>query len=486
MVLVFDRTQQRSGSQQDGPNPPPRGRHTAAADPAPSRRVRRRRRWPVALAAAAALCAVFAPPPNPRSLEPVAQINDASLPWDVAAASQIEQLSAGAPVGALTLTSALVQTARTQPAGPPEITGLAANGIPNVALNAYRVAAARMANAEPSCGIDWSLLAGIGRVESNHGRFGGAALNPDGSTTPKIIGPPLDGGQFAYIGDSDNGAWDGDRTYDRAVGPMQFIPSTWRAYAVDADGNGTTDPTNINDATLGAAHYLCTAGGDLRSNAGQRRAVLAYNHSDSYVAQVLALAAAYASGIPVADLPLIGNTTGAIPAPSGYWAAPAAPGPAIGARDTTTSSGDTTYSRSIQPAATSSGGAPPAGGGSAQPAGGISEGGSGSSTGGSASGGGGGGSTPPSNGTTGSPGGDPGSAPAPGPAAPGPAPAPAPSNPLPSVPLPVPAPAPPPVPAPAPAPVPTPPLQVLDPVTGQLVNAVPGVTCGIFGKPACP
>lgn len=79
-----------------------------------------------------------------------------------------------------------------------------------------------------------------------------------------------------------------------------------------------------------------TAGGDLRTDAGQRRAVFAYNHSDSYVNQVLALARAYASGIPVADLPLSGNTTGAVPAPD--WSGiPAAPGPAIGLRDRTSS-----------------------------------------------------------------------------------------------------------------------------------------------------
>src|SRR4051794_14577785 len=340
MVLAFDRTEQRSDAQPNRPSPYPRAQRPAAADPAPPRRVRRRRRWPVALVATAALGAVFAPPPG-HHLTPVAQLNDASLPWDVAARQQTQQLSAGAPAGVLTLTAMPVQTAQTQQAGPPEITGLAANGIPNVALNAYRVAAARMANAEPSCGIDWSLLAGIGRVESNHGRFGGAVLNPDGSTTPKIVGPPLDGGQFAYIGDTDGGAWDGDARYDRAVGPMQFIPSTWRAYAVDGDGNGTTDPTNVNDAALGAAHYLCVAGGNLRTPAGQRQAVLAYNHSDSYVAQVLALAAAYAAGIPVADLPILGDTTGPVPPPTGFFGAPAAPGPAIGAKDTTPASGDT-------------------------------------------------------------------------------------------------------------------------------------------------
>src|SRR3954449_11669089 len=358
MVLAFDRTEQQSDSQPAKPTPHPRAQRPVEERPARPRRVRRRKRWPVALVATAALAAVFAPPPE-HHLNPVAQLNDATLPWDAAAAQQNQQLSAGAPAGALTLTAMPVQVAQTQPAGPPEITGLASNGIPNVALNAYRVAAARMADADPGCGIDWSLLAGIGRVESNHGRFGGASLNPDGSTSPKIIGPPLDGGQFAYIGDTDGGTWDGDSRYDRAVGPMQFIPTTWRAYAVDGDGNGTTDPTNINDAAVGAAHYLCVAGGDLRTSAGQRQAVLAYNHSDSYVAQVLALAASYASGLPVADLPVVGDTSSPIPAPSGYWGGPAAPGPAIGAADTTSSPAATA---TTYPAGAAPDGVAPAGG----------------------------------------------------------------------------------------------------------------------------
>src|SRR4051794_14885085 len=266
-----------------------------------------------------------------------------------------------APAGPVILPAAPVQQAAAEPADPAAITGLAANGIPNVALNAYRVAADRMNASTPGCGIDWSLLAGIGRVESNHGRFGGAVLNADGTSSPQIVGPALDGAQFAFIADSDDGRWDGDRSYDRAVGPMQFIPSTWRSYAIDADGDGKTDPLDIDDAALAAAHYLCVAGGDLRTEAGKRRAVLAYNHSDSYVAQVLALAAAYAAGIPVADLPLSGDTTGAIPAPSGSWAAPAAPGPAIGLQDRTPASGPT-VGQTGQAAAPAAAGAPAGGG----------------------------------------------------------------------------------------------------------------------------
>ena len=183
------------------------------------------------------------------------------------------------------------------PATKQVITGLAANGIPNVALNAYRVAAARMAHDEPSCGIDWAMLAGIGREESDHGRFAGAVLNADGTSTPRIIGPALDGTHSDYIAAPANGyALDGDAKYTHALGPMQFIPQTWASYGVDANGDGKADIFNINDAALGAARYLCAAGGDLRTQSGRVRAVLAYNHNDQYLAQVLALAQAYRSG----------------------------------------------------------------------------------------------------------------------------------------------------------------------------------------------
>jgi hypothetical protein len=93
---------------------------------------------------------------------------------------------------------------------------------------------------------------------------------------------------------------------------MQFIPSTWAIYGTDANGDGKADVFNINDAALGAARYLCAAGGDLRSHDGQVRAVLAYNHSDEYLAEVLALADAYRRGIPVTGIP-VGITSGPLP-----------------------------------------------------------------------------------------------------------------------------------------------------------------------------
>jgi len=174
---------------------------------------------------------------------------------------------------------------------------LAASGIPTTALDAYTRAAD-----SASCGIDWTLVAAIGRVESNHGRFAGAVLHTDGLSTPPVVGIPLNGSGTALILDTDGGRFDRDAVHDRAVGPMQFIPSTWARYAADGNGDGVRDPFNIYDAARATAAYLCVAGRDLSTDAGRARAVFAYNHSDAYVATVLHLAAAYA-GAPAPDVP---------------------------------------------------------------------------------------------------------------------------------------------------------------------------------------
>jgi hypothetical protein len=252
---------------------------------------------------AGAAAKVAAPPASPTVTSTYLPPAAPPLPLAAATRTGTGKLAVGAAVHA-----------RTQaPVSHGVISGLAANGIPQVALNAYRVAAARMANVEPSCGIGWWLLAGIGRIESDHGQFDGAVLHADGVSTPRIIGPALDGKHWDYIPAPANGmALDGDAVYAHALGPMQFIPSTWAIYGTDATGDGTADVFNINDAALGAARYLCAAGGDLRTQAGQVRAVLAYNHSDEYLAQVLALAEAYRQGIPVTGIPK-GITNGSLP-----------------------------------------------------------------------------------------------------------------------------------------------------------------------------
>ncbi|WP_198950358.1 lytic transglycosylase domain-containing protein, partial [Kineosporia sp. A_224] len=185
------------------------------------------------------------------------------------------------------------------PAGDTRLTtSLTRSGIPVRALTAYVAAAQTEAAQDPSCKIHWSLLAGIGRVESNHGRFGGAGITADGKVSPPILGPRLDGSHagWATIRDTDRGRYDGDPSFDRAVGPMQFIPGTWAAYARDADGNGTIDPQDLDDAALAAARYLCAGGGDLSTQQGRWNAVYRYNRSTSYVQLVLGLADSYASG----------------------------------------------------------------------------------------------------------------------------------------------------------------------------------------------
>ena len=104
-------------------------------------------------------------------------------------------------------------------------------------------------------GIPWNVLAGINKIESNFGQN---------------MGPSSAG----------------------AVGWMQFMPSTWLRWGVDADGDGVADPWNATDAVYAAARYLAASGGQ----ADISRAVFSYNHADWYVQEVLDLARVYGSG----------------------------------------------------------------------------------------------------------------------------------------------------------------------------------------------
>jgi hypothetical protein len=160
-------------------------------------------------------------------------------------------------------------------------------GIPTVALKAYGYAELVAARNQPACHLSWTTLAGIGKIESDHGRAQGATLNPDGKALPAIIGPPLDGQSGRQsIPDTDGGQLDTDRSWDRAVGPMQFIPSTWKTYAVDADNNGLSDINDIDDASLAAANYLCAGNRDLTKPADWQAAVGAYNAVTIYINDV--------------------------------------------------------------------------------------------------------------------------------------------------------------------------------------------------------
>lgn len=176
---------------------------------------------------------------------------------------------------------------------------MSANGIPARALEAYQRAATLVDAADPECRIDWALIAAIGKVESNHGRYGGNGIDSDGTVRPGIYGIPLNGANStAVVHDTDAGALDHDATWDRAVGPMQFIPGTWKKWGRDGSGDGRIDPQNMYDAALGAARYLCPGPGGLDTDPALAAAYFRYNHDAGYVATVLGYADAY-KALPV-------------------------------------------------------------------------------------------------------------------------------------------------------------------------------------------
>ncbi len=203
------------------------------------------------------------------------------------------------------------------------VVGLASGrvqGIDPIVLSAHQHAAEVKARTQAGCHLHWSLLAGIGQIESGNARS--RTVLPNGDTSPHILGPLLNGGSFAAIRDTDGGRYDGDRNWDRAVGPMQFIPSSWQRWAADGNADGTADPNNAFDESLGAAGYLCH-GGDLAVPAQLAKAVYSYNHSWDYVRKVLSWAAAFRTG-QISLQPGSGTTAQGATPPT---AAPA-PGPA--------------------------------------------------------------------------------------------------------------------------------------------------------------
>ncbi|WP_206436335.1 lytic transglycosylase domain-containing protein [Corynebacterium hylobatis] len=179
-----------------------------------------------------------------------------------------------------------------------------ATDIPAPALRAYGNAELIAGEAWPGCQLTWNTLAGIGWVETRHGTYSGSyfdrsAINELGFAEPPIIGIPLDGGPgVAEIRDTDGGILDGDTEFDRAVGPMQFIPESWRRYGRDANGDGVADPHQIDDAALGAANLLCAGGRDLSTPEGWSEAIYSYNRSQEYLINVRDAAASYALNQP--------------------------------------------------------------------------------------------------------------------------------------------------------------------------------------------
>ncbi|MFF7736783.1 lytic murein transglycosylase [Streptomyces sp. NPDC007984] len=185
-------------------------------------------------------------------------------------------------------------------------TGATEAGIPATVLDAYKKAEAALREKKPGCNLPWQLLAAIGRVESGQAR--GGRVDADGTTLKPILGPQLDGNGFALIKDTDDGAYDGNSSYDQAVGPMQFIPSTWAWAGRDGNADGKKDPNNIYDAALAAGHYLCRNNWDLSQQGDLDRAILSYNNSREYLNLVMRWLEYYRKGAH--EVP---NGTGTLP-----------------------------------------------------------------------------------------------------------------------------------------------------------------------------
>ncbi|MEU2619191.1 lytic transglycosylase domain-containing protein [Streptomyces sp. NPDC007157] len=179
-------------------------------------------------------------------------------------------------------------------------------GIPATVLDAYKKAEAELRGSKPGCNLPWQLLAAIGKVESGQAR--GGDVDAEGNTLHRILGPQLDGNGFALIQDTDGGQYDGNSQYDQAVGPMQFIPSTWAWAGRDGNGDGVKDPNNVYDAALAAGHYLCRNGWDLSVQADMNSAILSYNNSQDYLNLVLSWYEFYRKGTHS-----VPNGTGTVP-----------------------------------------------------------------------------------------------------------------------------------------------------------------------------
>jgi cell wall-associated NlpC family hydrolase len=182
---------------------------------------------------------------------------------------------------------------------PPDVIQGGGGGIdspPPVVMSAYESAAARANLLYPTCSMSWPLLAAIGQIESRQGASGGSAkAGWNGIENPPILGLRLNGGNgIRAIKDTDHGQYDGDRQWDRAVGPMQFLPSTWKTFGVDADGDGVANPQDIRDSAAAAADYLCKGGASLGDPTQLATSIYSYNAADWYVSDVLTLMSRYA------------------------------------------------------------------------------------------------------------------------------------------------------------------------------------------------
>jgi hypothetical protein len=175
--------------------------------------------------------------------------------------------------------------------------------VPERALAAYQRAAAVMAPADAECHLSAELLAAVGRVESDHGRYAAWRLGPRARMFPTLIGSPVPAtsrqAPASPVADTDGGVFDHDAAADHPLGPLQLLPGVWRQVAVDGDGDGNRSPDDLDDAALGLAIALCDGDLDLATPAGQDEALARLNIRPRYLRAVEAFRSAYAAPLPV-------------------------------------------------------------------------------------------------------------------------------------------------------------------------------------------
>ncbi len=215
----------------------------------------------------------------------------------VAGAFTIPLLVLAGPAGSA---GAMAQT-------PPSAAALAE--IPNFLIDHYEAA--------PTCtGLPWQIVAAIGYTESRHGE---GHIDPTtGDTNPHIIGIALDGTHSGAVHVPPGGSpWHDDPVWDHAVGPMQFITSTWARWGIDANHDGVASPHNAYDAIATAGRYLCNGKPTLDSIS---QAIWRYDPDPNYAARAIDIAIRY--GMSPGGDPTSGPTP---PAPPGGYP----PGPVV-------------------------------------------------------------------------------------------------------------------------------------------------------------
>jgi hypothetical protein len=169
------------------------------------------------------------------------------------------------------------------------------SAVPLQALTAYQRAAQVIDRADKQCHVDWTLIAAVGQVVSQHGLVDGGHLSGGGVVKPSLVGNVVRSETGDKFADTDAGRLDGDKRHDRAIGPMLLAPTTWSVVGVDADNDGRRNPQDIDDAALAVAVLLCNGNRNLSHDADARHAVARVNGDKAFVSAVLAAAADYAA-----------------------------------------------------------------------------------------------------------------------------------------------------------------------------------------------